>query len=326
VQLPRRHFLHMTAGAAVLASLPSTAHAQIYPTRPVRLLVGFPPGGGSDVGARIIANGLSELWGQQVIVENKPGAGGHLAIDVAAHANRDGYTMLWVGGAIPLYGLMIKSINYDPEADLTPVTLVGTYPNILAVPNASPWQSVRDIIAAAKANPGAVTFSSPGIGTSPHLTGVLFARLAGIDIRHVPYRGGGPALTDLIAARVDCMFNTAGTLLTAIRAGQVRGLAVTSRKQFATAAELPTIAESGVPDLDVTSWYALYMPANSPSPIVQKVSHDASEILSEPAVKAKYEQLGILSGGSTPAELADRGRSEAKLWRSVMAAAGIQPE
>jgi len=310
----------------VLASVPSAGHAQIYPTRPVRLLVGFPPGGGSDVGARIIANRLSEVWGQQVIVENKPGAGGHLAIDVAAHANPDGYTMIWVGGAIPLYGLMIKTINYDPEADLRPVTLVGTYPNILAVPNASPWQSVADLIAAAKANPGLVTFSSPGVGTSPHLTGVLFARLAGIDIRHVPYRGGGPALTDLIAARVDCMFNTAGTLLTAIRPGQVRGLAVTSKKRFATATELPTIAESGVPDLDVTSWYALYMPANSPSSLVQKVSHDASEVLSEPAVKAKYEQLGILSGGSTPAELADRGRSEAKLWRSVMATAGIQPE
>ena len=310
----------------MLASVPSAGHAQIYPTRPVRLLVGFPPGGGSDVGARIIANRLSEVWGQQVIVENKPGAGGHLAIDVAAHANPDGYTMIWVGGAIPLYGLMIKTINYDPEADLRPVTLVGTYPNILAVPNASPWQSVADLIAAAKANPGLVTFSSPGVGTSPHLTGVLFARLAGIDIRHVPYRGGGPALTDLIAARVDCMFNTAGTLLTAIRAGQVRGLAVTSKKRFATATELPTIAESGVPDLDVTSWYALYMPANSPSSLVQKVSHDASEVLSEPAVKAKYEQLGILSGGSTPAELADRGRSEAKLWRSVMATAGIQPE
>ncbi len=326
MQLPRRHFLHIAAGAAVLASLPSAGHAQIYPTRPVRLLVGFPPGGGSDVGARIIANRLSEVWGQQVVVENKPGAGGHLAIEVAAHANPDGYTMIWVGGAISLYGLMIKTINYDPEADLTPVTLVGTYPNILAVPNASPWHSVADLIAAAKANPGNITFSSPGVGTSPHLTGVLFARLAGIDIRHVPYRGGGPALTDLIAARVDCMFNTAGTLLTAIRAGQVRGLAVTSKKRFATAPELPTIAESGVPDLDVTSWYALYMPANSPSPLVQKVSYDASEVLSEPAVKAKYEQLGILSGGSTPAELADRGQAEAKLWRSVMAAAGIQPE
>ena len=316
----------MTAGAGALSLLPSIARSQVYPARPVRLLVGFPPGGGSDVGARILANRLSEVWGQQVVVENKPGAGGHLAIEVAAHANADGYTMIWVGGAIPLYGLMIKSINYDPEADLAPVTLVGTYPNILAVPNASPWRSVGDMIAAAKANPGAVTFSSPGVGTSPHLTGVLFARMAGIDIRHVPYRGGGPALTDLIAARVDCMFNTAGTLLTAIRAGQVRGLAVTSGKPSPTVPELPTIAASGVPDFDVTSWYALYMPAKSPAAFVHKVSDDATAILNEPAVKAKYEQLGILSGGSPPAELAARGRAEAKLWRSVMAAAGVQPE
>jgi tripartite-type tricarboxylate transporter receptor subunit TctC len=326
VKLLRRDFLHMAAGGALLGFLPSLARAQAYPTRPVRLLVGFPPGGGSDVGARIIANRLSENWGQQVIVENKPGAGGHLAIDVAAHANPDGYTMVWVGGSIPLYGLMIKSINYDPEADLTPVTLVGTYPNVLAVPKSSAWNSVRDLIAAAKANPGSVTFSSPGVGTSPHLSGVLFARMAGIDIRHVPYRGGAPALTDLIAGRVDCMFNTTGTLLVAVRAGQVRGLAVTSAKRFATAPELPTIAESGVSDFDVTSWYALYMPANSPASIVQKVSHDAAEILGEPAMKAKYEQLGVLSGGSTPAELAARGRSEAKLWRSVMEAAGVQPE
>jgi len=326
MKLPRRNFLHLAAGAATLPVFLGISRAENYPARAVRLLVGFPPGGGSDVGARIIANRLSEIWGQQVIVENKPGAGGHLAIDVAAHANPDGYTMVWVGGSIPLYGLMIKSINYDPEADLSPVTLVGTYPNVLAVPNSSPWESVRDLIAAAKLNPGSVTFSSPGVGTSPHLSGVLFARMAGIDIRHVPYRGGAPALTDLIAARVDCMFNTTGTLLTAVRAGQVRGLAVTSGKRFATAPELPTIAESGVPDFDVTSWYALYMPANSPVPIMQKVSHDAAEILTEPAVKARYEQLGVLSGGSTPAELADRGRSEAKLWRSVMGAAGIQPE
>jgi tripartite-type tricarboxylate transporter receptor subunit TctC len=292
----------------------------------VRLLIGFPPGGGSDVGGRILANRLSEVWGQQVVVENKPGAGGHLAIEVAAHAAPDGHTMVWVGGAIALYGLMISSINYDPEADLTPVSLVGTYPNVLAVPNASPLQSVRDLIAAAKARPGSITFSSPGVGTSPHLSGVLFARMAGIDIRHIPYRGGAPALTDLIAGRVDCMFNTTGTLLTAVRANQVRGLAVTAGKRFPAAPKLPTIAESGVPDYDVTSWYALYMPAKTPAPFVQKVSHDASEILAEPGVKARYEQLGVLSSGSTSAELGARGQSEAKLWRSVMAAAGIKPE
>jgi len=326
MKYPRRRFLHITAGAGALSFLPGIARSQSYPARPVRLLVGFPPGGGSDVGARILANRLSEIWGQQVVVENKPGAGGHLAIEVAAHATPDGYTMIWVGGAIPLYGLMIKSIAYDPEADLAPVTLVGTYPNLVAVPNSSAWKSVQDLITAAKAKPGAVTFSSPGVGTSPHLTGVLFARMAGIDIRHVPYRGGAPALADLMAGHVDSMFNTAGTLLAAVTTGQVRGLAVTSAKRFASAPDLPTIAESGVPDFDVTSWYALYMPAKTPAAIVQKVSQDAAAILSEPAIRSKYEQLGISSGGSSPAELATRGRSEAKLWRSVMEAAGIQPE
>jgi len=329
VKFLRRTIFHLTAGAAATAATAAVSHiarADTYPARPVRLLIGFPPGGGSDVGGRIIANRLSEVWGRQVIVENKPGAGSHLAIDVAAHAVPDGYTVVWVGGAIPLYGLMIASMNYDPEADLTPVTLIGTYPNVLAVPNASPWRSVRDLIAAAKANPGSVTFSSPGVGTSPHLSGVLLARMADVDIRHVPYRGGAAALTDLIAGRVDCMFNTAGTLLTAVRANQVRGLAVTSSKRFPTAPELPTIAESGFPDYDVISWYALYMPANTPTPFVQKVSLDASEILSEPAVKAGFEQLGVLSGGSSPTELGARARSEAKLWRSVMQAAGIKPE
>jgi len=327
MHLPRRSLLRLAAGAALLPPLVRAASAQAYPARAVRLLIGFPPGGGSDVGGRILANRLSEVWGQQVFVENKPGAGGHLAIEVAAHAAADGYTIVWVGGAIPLYGLMIASIKYDPEADLTPVSLVGTYPNVLAVPNASPLQSVRDLIAAAKAKPGTITFSSPGVGTSPHLSGVLFGRMAGIDIRHVPYRGGAPALTDLIAGRVDCMFNTTGTLLAAVRANQVRGLAVTARTRFPTAPELPTIAESSVPDYDVTSWYALYMPAKTPAAFVQKVSHDVSAVLAEPAVRAKYEELlGVLSGDSTPAELGARGRSEAELWRNVMAATGVKPE
>jgi tripartite-type tricarboxylate transporter receptor subunit TctC len=290
-------------------------------------LVGFPPGGGADVAGRIVANRLSEVWRQQVVIENKPGAGGNLAIGVAAHANADGYTMVLVPGAITLFGLMLPSIDYDPAADLAPVTLIGTYPNMLAVPNASPVQSVRDYIAAAKANPGNVTFASPGVGTSPHLSGVLFARTAGIDIRHVPYRGvtaGG--MSDLVAGRIDSMFNTTGSLLPAVRSGEVRGLAVTSGARFATVPELPTIAESGVPGFDVISWYALYVPARTPADIVRKMHDDAVAVLSEPAVKAKYEPLGVLSGGSTQEDLAARVRSEVELWRSVIKSAGIKPE
>jgi tripartite-type tricarboxylate transporter receptor subunit TctC len=267
MKLPRRKFLHLAAGATALPAVSRITWAQ--PIRRDRC--------DSWSDSRQAAGRMSPGVSLQIGCR-RSGAGSHLAIEIAAHANPDGYTMVLVGGAIPLYGLMIASIHYDPEADLTPVTLIGTYPNVLAVPNPSPWKSVGDLIAAAKVNPGSVTFSSPGVGTSPHLSGVLFGRMAGIDIRHVPYRGGAPALTDLIAGRVDCMFNTTGTLLAAVRAGQVRGLAVTSGKRFVTAPELPTIAESGVPDIDVTSWYALYMAANTPAPIVQKLSHDAAEI------------------------------------------------
>ena len=209
MKIPRRKFLHLAAGGVALpaisrVAMPRVAMAQGWPSRPVRLLVGFPTGGGADVAGRIVANRLSEMWGQQVVIENKPGAGGNLAIGIAAHANADGYTMVLVPRAITLYGLMLPSLDYDPAADLAPVTLVGTYPNMLAVPNTSPVTSVRAFIAAAKANPGTVTFASPGVGTSPHLSGVLFARMAGIDIRHVPYRGvttGG--MSDLIAGRVE---------------------------------------------------------------------------------------------------------------------------
>jgi len=327
MKFPRRKFLGLAAAAIAAPAVSRSALAQAWPSRPVRLLVGFPPGGGADVAGRIVANRLSEVWRQQVVIENKPGAGGNLAIGVAAHANADGYTMVLVPGAITLYGLMLPMIDYDPATDLAPVTLVGTYPNMLAVPNASPVKSVRDYIAAAKAHPGEITFASPGVGTSPHLSGVLFARMAGIDIRHVPYRGvtaGG--MSDLIAGRIDSMFNTTGSLLPAVRSGEVRGLAVTSGERFATVPELPTIAESGVPGFDVISWYALYVPAKTPADIVQKMHDDAVAVLSEPAVKAKYEPLGVLSGGSTQDALGARVRSEVELWRSVIKSAGIKPE
>jgi tripartite-type tricarboxylate transporter receptor subunit TctC len=327
VKIPRRRLLRLAAGAAAWPALPRSASAQAWPSRPVRLLVGFPAGGGADVAARIVANRLSEIWRQQVVIENKPGAGGNLAIGVGARANPDGYTMVLVPGAITLFGLTLPSLDYDPAADLAPVTLLGTYPNLLAVPNASPVKSVGDFIAAAKANPGNVTFASPGVGTSPHLSGVLFARMAGIDIRHVPSRGvttGG--MSDLVAGRVDSMFNTAASLLPAVRSGEVRGLAVTSGERFATVPELPTITQSGVPGFDVVSWYALYVPAKTPADIARKMHDDTVAVLDEPAVKAKYEPLGILSGGSTQDALAARVRLEVALWRSVIKSAGIKPE
>jgi tripartite-type tricarboxylate transporter receptor subunit TctC len=327
MKLPRRKFLHLAAGAAALPAVSGIATAQAWPARVVRLLVGFPPGGGADAAARIVANRLSEIWGQQVVIENKSGAGGSIAIDTAAHASPDGYTMALAVVAPAIYGFLFGSLNYDPVADLAPVTLVGVYPNVLVVSNSSPVKSVREYIANAKANPGKVTFASPGVGTSAHLAGELFKRMAGIDITHVPYRGvAAGGMSDLITGRVDAMFNTTGSLLQAVRSGQVRGLAVTSGQRFVTAADLPTIAESGVPGFDVTSWYGLFVPAKTPAPIVQKMQADIVAMLGEPAVKARFEPLGVAVAGSTPAELAARARGDAELWGPVIKAANIKGE
>lgn len=217
--------------------------------------MGFPPGGGADAAARIVANRLSEIWDQPVVVENRAGAGGNIAIDAAAHASSDGYTMVLAVIAPAIYGFLLGSLTYDPNRDLAPVTLIDTYPNILAVSNSSPIKSVQEYINKAKANPGTVTFASPGVGTTPHLSGELFKRMAGIDITHVPYRGvAAGGMTDLIAGRVDAMFNTTGSLLQAVKSRQVRGLGVTSRQRFEMAPELSTIAET-VSGYEVISWY-----------------------------------------------------------------------
>jgi tripartite-type tricarboxylate transporter receptor subunit TctC len=273
MKLPRRRFLHLAAGAAALPLLPRAARAQAWPTRIVRLVVGFPPGGGADSAARILANRLSEIWGQQVVVENRGGAGGNLGLDTVAHASPDGYTMALATGAPAIYTFLLSSLGYDPAADLAPVSLVGAYPNLMVVSNASPVKSVQEYIATAKADPGKVTFATPGVGTSGHLAGELFKRRAGIEITHVPYRGvAAGGMNDVIAGRVDCMFNTKGSLLQAVRGGQVRGLAVTTAKRFAAAPELPTIAESGVPGFDVFSWFGFFVPAKTPPDVIAKIN------------------------------------------------------
>jgi len=290
------------------------------------LLVGFPPGGGADAAARIVGNRLSEMWGQPVVIENKGGAGGNIAMDAAAHASPDGYTILLAVTAPAVYRFLLGSLSYDPEADLAPVSLIGSYPHVLVVPNSSPFKSVRDYVAAAKANPGKVTFASPGAGSSPHLAGELFKQKAGIDITHVPYRGvAAGGMTDLLAGRVDAMFNTTGSLLAAVKAGQVRGLGVTSAQRFPLAPELPAIAET-VPVYEVVSWYGLYAPAKTPASIVQKMNADVVAMLNEAAVKARFEPLGIAVAGSTPAALAARAQADTELWGPVIKAANIRGE
>jgi tripartite-type tricarboxylate transporter receptor subunit TctC len=326
VRFRRRKFLRLAAGAIALTAVPRASIAQAWPTRVVRLVVGFPPGGGADAAARIVANRLSEIWGQSVVIENRSGAGGNIAMDAVAHASPDGYTM--AQSVIPpaVYGFLLGSLTYDPIADLAPVTVIGTYPNILAVAKSSPIKSVQDYIDNAKASPGKITFASPGVGTTAHLAGELFKHMAGIDITHVPYRGvAAGGMTDLIAGRIDAMFNTTGSLLQAVKSGQVRGLGITSSQRLAAAPELPAIAET-VSGYAVTAWYGIYVPAKTPVPIVQKMHDDIVAALGDTEVKRRFEPLGVAVGGSTPTEMAARARADTDLWGPIIKAANIRGE
>ena len=324
--ITRRKATQLCAAAALAPAIVGRAGAQSWPNRYVRLIVPFPPGGGTDVVARILTNRLSEVWGQQFVIENKGGAGSNIGAEAAARSDPDGYTVLI--GSLPLVvnRFIYPSLNYDTLTDFAPVTMICHFPNLLVVPNSSPAKSVSELIAHAKASNGNFTFASSGVGTSPHLSGELFKRMAGFEMTHVPYRGVAPALNDLIPGRVDMMFNTAGGVLQQTRAGQVRGLAVSTAKRFPTAMEFPTVAESGLPGFDVTSWYSFFLPAKTPPEIVRKLHDDTVAILAEPAIKARLEQVGVEVVASTPEQLAARIRAEMELWGPVIKAAGIKGE
>jgi tripartite-type tricarboxylate transporter receptor subunit TctC len=323
----RRHFIGASMASALAPSLASRAgYAQAWPSRYVRLIVPFPPGGGTDAVARIVSVRLSEGWGQQVVIENKGGAGSNIGNDAAAHAEPDGYTMLL--GTLPLAvnRYLFNSLNYDSIADLAPVTMICNFPNLMMVPNSSPVKSVKELIDYAKANRGKITFGSSGIGTSPHLAGELFKRMAGIEMTHVPYRGAGPAMNDLIPGRITMMFNTAGASIPQVRAGNVRALGVSSAERFPSAPEFPTVAEMGLPGFDVLSWYGFFVPVKTPAAIVKKMHDDTVAILAEPAVKARLEGLGVAVIGSTPEVLAAKLKAETEMCGPIIKAAGIRGE
>ena len=244
MRFSRRRLLGVGLGSAVLPFVSNNVHSQTYPTRYVRLVVPFPPGGGGDALARPLANRLSEMWGQQLVVENKPGAGGNVGAQAVAQAAPDGYTLLLGAAFLAITPTLYPSAGYDPIRDLAPITLVTTIPNLMMVPNSSPAKSVREFIDYAKANPGKVTFASTGIGASPHLSGELLKHQAGIDMTHIPYRGAGPAMNDLIPGRVDLMFSNLPGVLPQVQSGTVRGLAVTSATRSQAFPEIPTIGET----------------------------------------------------------------------------------
>ena len=301
------------------------ARAQAWPSRYIRLVVPFPPGGGTDAVARILANRLSEVWGQQVVIENRGGAGGNMAFDTAARAEPDGHTMLIAAIGIGINRYLYGAVNYE-VADFAPVSLICVFPNLMAVPNSSPSKSVQEFIAYAKANRGRVTYGSSGTGTSTHLAGELFKRMAGVELTHVPYRGVAPVINDLIPGRVDVTFNTIGGLLPQVRAGNLRALAVTTPQRFPSVPEIPTIAESGVPGFDVSSWYGFFVPAKTPAPIVARMHADTAALLAEPALKDQLEKLGVMVVGSTPQALATQLKSEIDKWAPIIRDSRIKAE
>jgi tripartite-type tricarboxylate transporter receptor subunit TctC len=329
--ITRRRMAGVIAAAALATGIgPRRALAQAtvtsWPSRHMRLIVPFAPGGATDVIARVIGNRLSEVWGQQVVVENRSGGGSNIGAQAAAQSDPDGYT-LYIG-SVPhaTNRFLYPALAYDSIADFAPVTLICTQSNIMVVPNSSPAKSVREFVAYAKASPGKISFGSGGIGTSVHLSGELFKRMTGIEMTHVPYRGAGPALQDLIAGRLDLIFDNITGSLPHVQNGSARGLAVTAAKRVAAAPELPTIAEAGVPGFDVSTWFAFFVPAKTPPTIVKKINADVVAALAYPTVKDRLLQLGADIVGSTPDQLAAFLSSEIDKWGPVIRDAKIKLE
>jgi len=290
------------------------------------VVVPFAPGGSTDTTARLVGNRLQEVWGQSVVIENKPGAGGNIAADMVAHSDPDGYTIFIVGPGQATNQFLYPSLSYDPIGDFAPVTLLITQPNMMCVPNSSPAKSVKEFIAYCNENRGKVTYASSGNGTTLHLCGELFKRLAKVEMTHIPYRGGAPAINDLIPGRVDVIFDNMPTVLSHVKAGSLRGLAVTTRERVAVVPDLPTIAESGVPGFDVMSWFAFFVPVRTPQDVIARINADTNAALAHAPVKSRFEELGATPKGSTPAELAAFLKSEIDKWGPVIRDARIKVE
>jgi tripartite-type tricarboxylate transporter receptor subunit TctC len=323
--LNRRRFVgHGAAAMAAPSVLFSRASGADWPVKSVRVVVPFAPGGSTDTTARLVSNRLQEVWGQSVVVENKPGAGGNIAADMVAHSDPDGYTIFIVGPGQATNQFLYPSLSYDPIGDFAPVTLLITQPNMMCVPNSSPAKSVQQFIAYCNENKGKVTYASSGNGTTLHLSGELFKRLAKVEMTHIPYRGGAPALNDLIPGRVDVIFDNMPTVLSHVKAGSLRGIAVTTRERVAVVPDIPTIAESGVPGFDVMSWFAFFVPARTPQDVIARINADTNAALAHAPVKSRFEELGATPKGSTPAQLATFLKSEIDKWGPVIRDARIR--
>lgn len=302
---------------AAFAIASQGALAQSFPAKPVRIIVPFPPGGGADALTRIMQPSLTKMWAQPIIIENKAGASGHIGADFVAAADADGYTLLMSSTA---------SLTEKNVASFAPVTLVSASPYVVVVNPKVPARSVKELVEYARKNPGKLAFGSSGTGAASHLAAELFKSLAGIDMLHVPYKGTGQAVTDLLAGQIDLMFAPAQSVMPQVQAGKLRALAVTSAKRYSIIPDLPTVAEAGVPGYEAVGWFGLLAPAKTPAPIVEKLSADANKALGESAVKQQMAILGAEPSGGTPAQFARFIHDDQAKWSKLMKERGIVPE
>jgi tripartite-type tricarboxylate transporter receptor subunit TctC len=305
----------------------SIAAAQSYPARPIRLVVGFAPGGSTDVTARIVAERLSAAVGQQMIVDNRTGAGGNIGADIVAKSNPDGYSVLLATtGVMSFNDYLYAKIPYDAQKDLAPVTQIGSLPLIVTVPVTLPAKSIKELVALAKAQPGKYSFGSSGVGGATHVTAELFKALAGIDIVHVPYKGSGQMMADLVGGQVQIAFDQISSSIGFVKTGKLRALGITTAKRSELLPDLPTIAEAGVPGYEATSWNGFAVRAGTPRAIVDRLQQETRKAIFAPGVKEKLFELGIEPIGSTPEEFATLIKAERAKWIPLFRKIGIQPQ
>ncbi len=320
----RRTILGLAATAAIALAAPAGAQTT-YPTRPISLVVPFPAGGSTDLVARVVAEKMTQELGQQIVVENRGGAGGNVGSAAAAKADPDGYTMLM--GTVATHALnpaLYKKMPFDPVADFSPVSLLVVVPNVLVVNPDFPAKDVAELIALLKAEPGKYSYASSGNGTPLHLSGELFKSMAGVDMVHVPYKGAGPALVDVMGGHVPIMFDNLPSSTEHIKAGKLRGLAVTTAERAASMPDLPTVSESGLPGYETYTWNALFVPAGTPPEVIAKLNEAAVKAVADPEVQATLQSFGAAVVGSTPDELAAHVQAELAKWAPVVAASGAQ--
>jgi tripartite-type tricarboxylate transporter receptor subunit TctC len=323
MKIARRKFLHLAAGAAVLPALSELAKAQAYPSRPIRLVIGYTPGGSADLTARLMGQWLSERLGQSFVIENRPGGGTNIATEAVVRAPPDGYTFLLAAPANAINATLYDKLNFNFLRDCEPVAGIIRFPNVVVVNPSVPVKSIPELIAYAKANPGKLNMASSGNGSTIHMSGELFKMLTGTDMVHVPYRGGAPALTDLIAGQVHVMFDNIPTCAEHVKSGKLRGLAVTSTTRSEVLPDLPLVADF-LPGYEASAWYGLAAPKGTPPDIVDRLNKAVNEILADPKAKARFTEIGAILLPGSAADFGKLVADETEKWGKVVKFAGAK--